>query len=403
MAYDAPGNADKLDKTVLAEWNKLIAREYRSQQARFGSRFFSIDPTKLRSPVGAAIQWFADPAEPAFCISSEQARVLSDWGVRGRQVLHNEYCEYAVIFGMDPNGKFRPKRVEITTELREYWLCVATHAPAKLRQMVQKTLGFKPSWEDLYGGDPATLSRAQREAAFSRLVAGTPEAAPTGRLNTEHALFMTHAINGLDDLVYIVIFGARPYARKKGNGIEPISKEELFRKFGVEHLACRHADPAAAMGAAGAAFEGRAVAFANPLGVYIVSFAEGAFSIKGKPIPKKWIRWGRGQAGMYQRLVFGPSDADKEFLDDIVVSVGAKDLPVTGGFQVLQQIEVGPRVLAGATSPVRKDELVVIAANRSAIKCGEADICNQIKELKREHTIQLKTRRTRPRVVGPIG
>jgi len=51
------------------------------------------------------------------------------------------------------------------------------------------------------------------------LVAAGVPAQPTGRLNTDNALFMTHPINGLDDLLYIM-FGAKPYASRTANGLE---------------------------------------------------------------------------------------------------------------------------------------------------------------------------------------
>jgi len=65
-----------------------------------------------------------------------------------------------------------------------------------------------------------SIKRGTEVIAFSTLVAGHGNdgklvaagvpAQPTGRLNTDNALFMTHPINGLDDLLYIVMFGAKP-------------------------------------------------------------------------------------------------------------------------------------------------------------------------------------------------
>jgi hypothetical protein len=154
----------------------------------------------------------------------------------------------------------RPKRVQVTTELREYWVCVAMHDPVALRALTKNVLGLEPAWEDLYGvGDPLALSVDQRKLAFSTFVAGHGNdrelenlgvpAQPVGELNTDNALFMTHPINGLDDLLYIVLFGAKPYARGDVADPQPATREQIFREFDVEHLACRHADPAAAMGA----------------------------------------------------------------------------------------------------------------------------------------------------------
>jgi hypothetical protein len=408
MLYDSPGFADELTNDLAAKWNEVIQMEYNRLKEEFGSRFFSIDPQALSNPSPAAVQWFADPAEPTFCIGEEVARRLSDWDVRGRHKLHNEYCEYRIIERLDSSGRMRPKRVQVTTELREYWVCIAKHDPTKLRAMIQDILGFEPSWKDLYGvDDPYGLAEEQREASFSTLVAGFKAengsyTQPTGRLNTDNAVFMTHPINGLDDLLYIVMFGAKPYASSTP-GIQA-TREQIFREFGVEHLACRHADPAAAMAAYGAAFNGQPVAFANPIGMYFISFTKDVFFYQGSPVPNEWIRWSRGKnEGLYQRLEFGPDDRDPAFLDDITVEVGASSVPLTGGFQLIQFIEVGPLVVVGDATPVDATEFVILGASSSPIKCNEANVCNSvIIPLREEYDRSQQMGRVSPRVMGRI-
>jgi hypothetical protein len=403
MAYDAPGRADQLSAALRQRWNETIRAEYESLEPQWGSRFFVLDPAQLPDPGPAPIHWFADAAEPAFCIGADVARQLSDWGVKGRRALHNEYCEYRVIEGADAQGKLRPKRVEVTTELREYWVCIAREDPEQLRAMAADVLGAPPSWQDLYGvADPAGLTPQERERRFVELVAGAGASEPTGRLNAEHALFMTHPINGLDDLLYIVMFGARPYAQRIGGALAPATREQIFRAFGVEHLGCRHADPAAAMGAHGAAYQGRSVAFADPLGMYLVSFARHLFLYRGDPVPDAWVRWSRGQSGMRQRLVFGPGDADPAFLDDIRVAVGATEEPVTGGFQVVQQVEVGPLVVVGPPTPVQPAEYQVLTESTEVIRCHEARICGEIQRLQQEYDQAHPVGRVAPRTMGRI-
>jgi hypothetical protein len=222
-----------------------------------------------------------------------------------------------------------------------------------------------------------------------------------GRLNTDNALFMTHPINGLDDLLYIVLFGARPYARGDVGDLQPATREQIFREFGVEQLACRHADPAAAMGAHGAAFDGRTVAFADPLGMYISSFSEDVFVVQDNPVPEAWIRWGRGrEEGFYQRLEFGPDDDDPAFLDDISVAVGASEEPLRGGFQLLQQLEVGPRVIVGEPSQVADEDYVFLSASDAPIPCHKASICTYIEALKEEFDNEQRLVRVAPRIMG---
>jgi hypothetical protein len=414
MAYNVPGRADQLSDDLVARWNDAIQDAYQPLASVYGSRFFQMDFDAVQSASPAAVKWFADPAEPTFCVGPAAAKKLSDWGTRGRHVLQTEYCEYHTVQQRDASGRLRPKRVQITTELREYWVTLATHDPDTVRSLAAGILGFEPSWQDLYGvANPADLSAQQRKAAFSRMVAGhgnddalasagVPEQ-PVGPLNTEHALFMTHPINGLDDLIYIVMFGAKPYARRTSAGLEPATREQIFRRFGVEHLACRHADPAAALAAHGAAFNGQPVAFANPLGAYIQSFSDFLFLYEGNPIPKAWVRLSRGEAGLYQRLEFGPGDDDDAFLDDIQVARGDLVEPVVGGFQVIQQLEVGPNVVLGAPTEVADREYVVLNVSSDPIRCQEARICRTIRQLEDEFEASQPLVRVAPRTMGRPG
>lgn len=412
MPYDAPGRADDLAPELLTKWNETIEAAYEAQDASLKSRFFTLDWQAMQQADATnAVKWPGDPAEPSFCIDDQTAQLLSDWGKDGRHELHNEYCEYAVIRRRDATGALRPKRVEVTAELREYWSCIAVANPDRARAMAADVLGREPAWEELFGvADPHALEDDEREVAFGHAVAGhgndrSLEAAgvpaqPTGTLNTENALFMTHPINGLDDLLYIVLFGARPYAVHENGSRRRATRDDIFAAFGVEHLACRHADPAAALGAHGAAYAGKQVAFADPLGMYLRELNLDVFSYEGGALPQEWVRFGRGQEGMRQRLVFGPSDDDNAFLDDITVSVGAAERPLVGGFQLVQQLDVGPVVLVGDSAPVADGEWADIEPISRPIACNEADVCSSIRDLKRRYDRQQAVR-VAPRVMGP--
>jgi len=404
--FQVPGSADKLGSALVKKWNAIILEKY-NEQERLHTDFFKLDYRQIKNPTQTAIKWFADPAEPGFCKSADVARKLSNWDVRGRHELHNEYCEYCTIYKVDKQGKNRPKRVQVTTELREYWLMLAVESPVKMRSIMKSILGYLPKWQDLYGIDnPLKLSKEERAVRFSTLVAGSGvnngfnqfdiPTQPTGRINTENALFMTHPINGLDDLIYIVLFGATPYAVKQGANFQKATKDQIFRANNVEHLACRHADPAAAMGAYHAAFEGRSVAFANPLGMYIQSFSDGVFSYNDQPLPQSWIRKSRGN----QRLEFGPPDSEDVYLDDITVSIGGVDANLTGGYEVVQQIEVGPFVLIGEPSAVPAGQYKPISAGTDPIKCNGGSSCARIEALSAEYlSSNRQTTRLAPRTV----
>jgi hypothetical protein len=417
LSFDPPGGADQLPEALAVSWNHTIRAAYDALAAPgspLATRFFAIDFSEITEPAEASVKWFGDPAEPTFCIDATAARELSDWGVRGRHALHNEYCEYAVVHRRDERGRLRPKRVQVTTELREYWVCVAKHDPDAFRRMAEDVLGFAVGWEELYGvADPDGLTTEQREIAVGHVLAGHGNddrlqqagvpAQPTGTLNTENALFMTHPINGLDDLIYIVLFGAKPYAVREAGERRPATREEIFVFHHVEQLACRHADPAAALGAHDAAWAGRQVAFANPLGMYLQSFARELFLVGGDPVPDAWVRWSRGKEGTYQRLEFGPGDEDGRFLDDIRVAAGASEEPLLGGFQVVQQLEVGPGVLAGPPSAIEEEEYVDLEVDEVSIACHEAEVCRGIAQLKAEYDRERRSGRAGPRNTGRGG
>ena len=129
--------------------------------------------------------------------------------------------------------------------------------------------------------DPHALSVEEREIAFGHTcaghgndrrlrVAGVP-AQPTGRLNMARALFMTHPINGIDDLIYVAIFGAHAYCVAERDERRQASGDDVFSAFKVTHLACNHADPTISLGVYDLVYQARGaqVAFQNPLGMYI--------------------------------------------------------------------------------------------------------------------------------------
>ncbi|MFD6970469.1 hypothetical protein [Streptomyces sp. NPDC059979] len=388
-SFSAPGLADDLPDDVLDHWNRAIDAEFARLES-LGSAYFTLEPADPAAE-RVAVTWFGAPAEPEFCFDRTTAAQLSDWGVRGRRALHNEYCEYAVVTAPDSQGRLRPKRVQVTTELPEYYQVLAEQAPDLLREIVTDTLGTEPRWQELYGpsvADPKPLTPKQRRVAFARQVAGHGShgdlvnagvpAAPTGSLNAVNALFMAHPINGLDDLIYIVMFGAKPYARRTAAGVlEKAGRDQIFRQeAGLEALACRHADPAAALAAAGAAFDGRTVSFADPLGMYIHQFTSEVFLFEGGPVPDAWIRLGRGRQGLHQRLEFGPADDDPHFLDEITVVEGALEEPLTGGYQVVRQVQVGPVVAIGAPTTVPPADFVELPDSPGPIRCREASVCS---------------------------
>ncbi len=393
MPYDAPGHADELTDELRAHWNDTIARAYASQSDSLKSRFFALDPAQLQNGHASdAIKWPGDPGKPAFCVGEDNAQALSDWGLTGRRAVQLEYCEYLTLTARDATGAMRPKRVEVTTEFREYWACIAMHAPDLVRAMATEVLGTEPTWEELYGvADPQSLSVEEREIAFGHAcaghgndrrlrVAGVP-AQPTGPLNMERALFMTHPINGIDDLIYVAIFGAHPYAVSERDQRRQASGDDVFSAFKVDHLACNHADPTISLGVYDRVYHGKQAAFADPLGMYIRVPNLEVFSYGGSPVPEDWVRFSRGRPGLSQRLVVGPPDDHEAFLDDITLARGASEQPLTGGYQLLRELEIGPLLAFGDSDPIADSEWELLEPAAATIACDDAESCKPVREL----------------------
>ena len=415
--YEAPGGVEDLNsKTLIELWNGRIEEEYK-ELSDFHSRFFDLNYESI--PGGkdiSDVRWTSSPAEPEFCFDEKTAQELCDWrldtghpihsalSAKGRRRTHNEYCEYRIVFKEDDDEKIRPKRVIFTTELREYWMTLATYSPEQLASACSDAIGRTPTWSELYGPgvtDPLVLHPKDRLLLFATWVsggggdsdlmrAGVPTY-PIGALNNENALFMTHRINGLDDLFYIVLYGAHPYARNEKGIWVKATKDEIFSQthFGEDeapvHLACRHADPAAALGAAGQAFEGRQIGFSNPLGMYFMTFAKDDFLFDNNPLPDNWIKFSRGKgAKFFQRLEFGPPDDVPHFLDEI--TVGDENETLKGGYQIAQRIEVGPWLRVGEPSSVSDAEYSSFHVEKvPEYKCANAEVCKNHRRLKDEY------------------
>jgi hypothetical protein len=273
---------------------------------------------------------------------------------------------------------------------------LAAEDPALTREIATATLGRPVEYAELYGDgtpDPTALSRRERRIRFAtecsghgfdrELQAGSVPRHPRGPLNTERALFMSHPINGLDDLLYIVMFGGQAFAVEEDGSVRQTTKEAIFRAGEVEHLACRNADPAAAMAAYEQVWRGNRIAFADPLGVYITSFTADALSWNGAPVPAEWIRVSRGAGdptrplteGFFQRLEFGPPDEVDVFLDDILINEAE---PLTGGYDLARRTEVGPKLRVGPTTPPGAADWQIIPAAEDLINCSEASVCGGV-------------------------
>lgn len=390
--FSSPGLADEdAPDAIIEAWNTRIADEIARRKP---SPFLKLDPTDISGgKVSTAVKWPGHPLEPADCLGETIAEKLSDWGWLGRAELHNEYLEYMLVMRPDTGGTLRPKRFVATTELMEWWQIMAIHDLQFFLGKIKTITGRVYTSEELFGVDSATwgvLPKEVRRNLFVQRIAGQGrDAPPTHSLNQDHALFMSHPINGLDDLIYIVHFGSFAYAVQE-NGVRRRARiEEIFLNAGAEYLFCRNADPGAAAGAYSQVFlnqpgtpRAKEIAFGDPVGMYIRTFSHNDLLHSGVAIPESWIRFSRGDHnGTPQRLEFGPADDEPAFLDEITLGSG-NDAPVVNGYQLAKRIEVGPLVMIAENAREISDEefVDVPATAPGAISCGleDNDRCKDI-------------------------
>ncbi len=364
--FHSPGLADPdVSDAVLSVWNDAILNLINSHNA---SPFLLSDPSEIADgKIAHSIKWPANPREPLDCLGEELAVQLSDWGWPGRAELHNEYLEYALIMRPDAAGNLRPKRFIATTEMMEWWQAMAVYDLPYFLQLVRNTTGCHYSSNELFGIPETqwtTLNVKTRTEIFRRRLVGFGRSQPPEHpLNVEHVLFMAENINGLSDLIFVVHFGSFPYAVKQDGKRRRARLEEIFLSVDREDLFCRNADSGAAQAAYDQVFlrgknppQGRVMAFANPLGVYLRALRTKDLSLDGQPVPQEWSRFSRGSDGMAMRLEFGPSDDDPFFLDDLIWTNGAQSQPASG-YLLARLIEVGPLVVIGNTPrPIANDE-----------------------------------------------
>ncbi|KQZ57372.1 hypothetical protein [Ensifer sp. Root558] len=413
--YGPPGSADSdAPDVVIDAWNKMIVDQIGSRPA---SPILVADPANITNgQISSAVKWLGHPLEPLNCQDEEIAAELSDWGWAGRAELHNEYLEYGLVMRSDAAGQLRPKRFVATTELMEWWQVMAAHAPDYFVSRINDITGGTESFEGIFGRTVpqwGQLSVAQRTREFMRVMVGNGRSVPpSNSLNPDNVLFMSHPINGLDDLIYVVHFGSFPYAVRDGGQVRRARIEEIFAAEGVQYLFCRNADPAAAEGAYNQAFmigteaapQFRKLAFANPLGMYMRSFGSGDMFFRGGVVPASWTRWSRGAQGTPQRLEFGPADNEDGFLDEVRLGQDV-DSPILSGYQVAKRIEVGPLVVVGNATPIPGQDIKIISATPiGSIACGTAQDprCRAIEAFKQEYDSRSRSVRTGMRG-GPIG
>jgi hypothetical protein len=283
-----------------------------------------------RTPEVVASDWTALPVRVAGCLGRERALALLD----GRRDLQEEYAEWRTVRA--PGGKIR--RVELTTELRDYWRVLVEHAPERAADLVGELTG-------------RTIGRR--------------ELARLGPLNDgrDGICFMTHPSNDLKALAQLAAAAAMPYTA----GDRPATANEAIRLMRGAAVAGRASDPVIVETLGRLAAERRVVALADPLGVQVAAVQHTRLRTPdGSPVPRDWFALSRGD----RRLVFEVPAGEGFLVGDLVDA--ASERPIRHGGQIAELVQL--RVLFRTSVPGAARSRAKLEADprkRAPVRCGD--------------------------------
>lgn len=359
-----PGNLEALGDSGRTAWAERVAACFAGSE---GSRFVQPRPTAA-TPHATVTDWTGFPVRVATCLSRRRAQELLDWtgkgGDEGRRRLQEEYLEWRVVRGAGDEIR----RVELTTELGEYWCVLAAHEPRALLETIAELAGearvpARAAYGDL---DPFArrVTPAQREAAFAVTMLERGALSPYNS-GVKAICCMVQPTNTLQGLVSLVAAaGSARRGRDVGTNrwrcLTAAEAIPLFAGVAVEH---RASDPLVAERVGRLAFEGRRIALDDPPGVYIQGVEHARLRTPdGEAVPPEWFRFTRGRAPRFQRLTFEVPPGQRLSVSDLVdVATGH---PIRFGAQIAELVQVVLRLRVGPAGavPFEPGETLEIAA-----------------------------------------
>ena len=349
-----PGNLSDFGQEAQEAWHDSVVRLVNRHLTKSGSKHFRL-LAEDDWPKGVSVaDWDGFPRILQNCLGDENSMEFCDWklptGDLGRVLGQDEYCEWRTVRNTD--GKL--VRVEITTELAMYWEILAAYHPMKTLRVLGRFAGEQiADWREVYGpNDPfaATATPESRADDFKRMMEWERRKAPVRSPynNGQKAIaFLSKPVSSLNAAVALSVTAAIPYGKRVGgnevalNGAEVIASSTQTASLQTA-VDCRNSDPNIVGRMNENVWEGRAVAFDDPVGVYIRSFAHSdLLDPNGNPIPEEWVEFQRGsrpRAGVgqerSQRLVIEVPPSADFVLEDLVNSETNEN--IRSGYQIAE-------------------------------------------------------------------
>lgn len=298
-----PGNLSDLGPAARQAWHNDVVGLVNGYINEAGSEHFRL-LADVDWPDGVAVvDWDGFPRILQNCLGDEKAAALCDWtiptlGDYGRARCQDEYFEWRTV--RDLNGKLI--RFEGTTELAAYWKVLAGYHPVTTLQILGRFAGETVAdWSQVYGSvNPfdQNVTVEQRQTAFEANMVWNRTASPVRSPynNGQKAIaFLCKPVSSLNAAVALFVYAAKALGKHEGGQEVALNGAEAIATGTQAAIDCRNSDPNMVGRMNHIAWEGRAVAFDDPVGVYIRSFAhEALLDLDGNPIPEEWVQFQRG-------------------------------------------------------------------------------------------------------------
>lgn len=386
-----PGNLQMLPRAGLEAWRSEVERLLTPSALEEPQRLL-LRPNR-ETPHTLATDWTGLPQRVVSCIGRQAGLVLLDWpgvqGDEGRRRLQEEYLEWRTV--RYPDGRIR--RVELTTELPEYWATFAAYAPTELLATVagfaQKDTVDSAAVFGSYDPFGENTTPEERRTAFTDTMLSAKGRSPYNS-GAKAICCLVQPTNTLGGLAALARAALRTYMviDEHGVGRRCLSAVDLLPRMRGLAEPARASDPLLVERLARLAWEGRVVAFDDPIGVYVQGVEHGRLrSPGGASVPLEWFQFSRGTPApdmpdgraRGQRVTLEVPENEGYAVGDLVDV--ATETPIAFGGQIaeLVQVSVYLRVSDPGVAPIEP----YVISTREEDTAGQG--CDDIRGHQREY------------------